>query len=304
VRICSKAFIGNGSVVTEGSTVASGTLVALNSLAPASCAPGSTFVGSPPFEIGRVLDEAAAGETYEPSCSIKMARVLFEGFGFCLLVGMLSCLFGGTAVVLSLIAENHGMVASALLVPFVFMGFGFLACLLVLACKWIVMGRFTVGKHTLYSFHVWRTELIERLEEGVAEPMLLLGAAGTALTAWWYTLMGATVGKRPFLNHCIITEPDLVKIGDYSSIDQGATIQAHLFQDRVRTMEKVNIGSHCDIGCNSVVLLGSEIGDEVSLGAMSLLMQHESVPSGEWHGSPAELANQNGKGKGLEVLTQ
>jgi non-ribosomal peptide synthetase-like protein len=304
VRICSKAFIGNGSVVTEGSTVASGTLVALNSLAPASCAPGSTFVGSPPFEIGRVLDEAASAETYEPPCSIKLARVLFEGFGFCLLVGMLSCLFGGTAVVLSLIAENHGMVASALLVPFVFMGFGFLACLLVLACKWIVMGRFTVGKHTLYSFHVWRTELIERLEEGVAEPMLLLGAAGTALTAWWYTLMGATVGKRPFLNHCIITEPDLVKIGDYSSIDQGATIQAHLFQDRVRTMEKVNIGSHCDIGCNSVVLLGSEIGDEVSLGAMSLLMQHESVPSGEWHGSPAELANQNGKGKGLEVLTQ
>lgn len=187
-----------------------------------------------------------------------------------------------------MIAQTHSSVSLALLVPFVFIAFGAIACVIVVMIKWSLVGRFTIGKHTLYSLHVWRTELIERLEEGIAEPMLMLGAAGTSLSAWWFAAMGATVGKRPFLNHCIITEPDMVTVGDFTTVDAGATLQAHLFQDRVRTIDRVHIGAHCNVGCNSVILLGSQVCDYASLSSMSLLMQQEFIPAGEWHGTPIQ----------------
>jgi len=91
------------------------------------------------------------------------------------------------------------------------------------------------------------------------------------------------------MDHCIITEPDLVSVGDYSSLESGTTLQAHLFQDRVRTMAKVNVGDRCNVGHNSVVLLGGNVGENVTLGSMSLLMQHENITTGEWHGSPVQL---------------
>ena len=150
------------------------------------------------------------------------------------------------------------------------------------------IGRFRAGAYPLWTAYVWRTELVERLEENLAEPALVNLCAGTVWSGVWYRLLGATVGRRPYLDHPIITEPDLVTLGDFVTMDSGATAQAHLFQDRVRTTGNIVIGDGCSVGSNSVVLLGCEMKERASISALSLLMRHETVPAGSrWHGSPA-----------------
>ena len=155
--------------------------------------------------------------------------------------------------------------------------------------KWLVIGSFKPGSYPLYSWYVWRTELTERIEENLAEPALLTLIGGTIWMSVFARMMGAKVGARCVLDRCVITEPDLVTIGDNCVCDAGATLQAHLFQDRIRTTDTVVLGDDCSVGSNSVVLLGAELEDKVSLAPLSLAMRSEVLPrQTKWHGIPAE----------------
>ena len=222
-----------------------------------------------------------------------LARHVVEALGYALLVAL------GSLVVVSMIAlleiawlawtDGELSLAGFLgMLPLIRLAGGVLACVLVLLAKWLVIGRFRAGAYPLYSTYVWRTELVERLEENLAEPALVHLCCGTVWIGVWFRALGATVGRRPYLDHCIITEPDLVTLGDFVTMDSGATAQAHLFQDRVRTTGPIVIGDGCSIGSNSVVLLGCEMEARASISALSLLMRHETVPVGSrWHGCPA-----------------
>ena len=137
--------------------------------------------------------------------------------------------------------------------------------------------------------------------------------------------MGAKLGRRPYLENAILTEPDLLTLGDYATIESGGTLQAHLFQDRVRTVQRITIGEplvpcvqcvacgghmcvpptpartvvmtthgvlsfagdSCSVGANSIVLLGSTLEDNAHVLPLSLILRNEGVPAGEWHGSPS-----------------
>ena len=78
-------------------------------------------------------------------------------------------------------------------------------------------------------------------------------------------------------------------LGDFVTMDSGATAQAHLFQDRVRTTGRIKIGDDCSVGSNSIVLLGGELKNKVCLYALSLVMRHEVLPANtKWCGVPAE----------------
>ena len=48
---------------------------------------------------------------------------------------------------------------------------------------------------------------------------------GTIFKPMIYRLMGAHLGKRPYLGHAIITEPDLVHMGDHVTVENGGTCQ-------------------------------------------------------------------------------
>ena len=113
--------------------------------------------------------------------------------------------------------------------------------LLVTAVKWLVVGRFKEGKYALYSVHVWKTELIERLEEGLVLGGLLMFTSGTYILPWYYRMQGAKIGKRCYIDDACVCEPDLINLGDYVTIEQHVTLQAHLFTDRMRT-----VGESCD----------------------------------------------------------
>ena len=68
----------------------------------------------------------------------------------------------------------------------------------------------------------------------------------------------------------------------------GGTLQAHLFQDRMRVVKPVSLGHSVSVGSNSVVLLGGKLHNNVNLHPLSLSMRDEELPPRtEWYGSPA-----------------
>jgi non-ribosomal peptide synthetase-like protein len=112
--------------------------------------------------------------------------------------------------------------------------------------------------------------------------------SGTLLKPWYFRAMGAKIGQRAYLGKCQLTEPDLLCLGDFATIEDGGTLQAHLFQDRMRLVKGMRLGDSCSVGANSVVLLGADMSNHSSLSSLSLLLRDETVPASTlWHGLPA-----------------
>ena len=77
-----------------------------------------------------------------------------------------------------------------LLLPGLYWGLAMLATGLVAALKWLIIGRYRPRVEPMWSFFVWRTELITALYENVAVPLLLRlvyghAAARAAVAAVW-----------------------------------------------------------------------------------------------------------------------
>jgi len=166
---------------------------------------------------------------------------------------------------------------------------GAVAALFVIGTKWLLMGRYRPAEKPLWSGFVWRTELITALHENLVDPLLNEIVMGTPFATWFYRGLGAIIGKRVYLGTSYFTEYDLVEIGDDSCVNEDATIQTHLFEDRVMKMSRIRIGDRCTVGASAVVLYDSVMRDGSSLGPLSLLMKGETLPAASsWEGSPAQ----------------
>jgi non-ribosomal peptide synthetase-like protein len=165
------------------------------------------------------------------------------------------------------------------------------AALVVVALKWALMGRYSAGERPLWSRFVWRTELVSAMHENLADPLLNEPLKGTPFVAWFFRALGASIGRRPYMGTTQLTEYDLVRIGDDVCVNEDATLQTHLFEDRVMKMSSIRIGDKCTIGSQSIVLYGARMESGSTLGHLSLLMKGEALPERtRWEGSPAALA--------------
>ena len=63
--------------------------------------------------------------------------------------------------------------------PLTFVAAALLAIGVVVALKWLIVGRYRPRVEPLWSHFVWRTELITGLYENVAAPGLLSALTGT-----------------------------------------------------------------------------------------------------------------------------
>ena len=176
VTIEDKAFVGNGALVREGATLGHESLIAVQSLAPFQVPPGSTFLGSPPLSV-EVREKAlgAAALTYQPSCCRRASRMAFELFALSVFYIYQGLFAAGSLSLMDLVYVRFGethLVLFMLALPCVSLLMGVLLLLLIIVTKWVVMcGRFKPGVYPLFSMYVWRTELVERLEEKLAEPV-------------------------------------------------------------------------------------------------------------------------------------
>jgi len=112
-------------------------------------------------------------------------------------------------------------------------------------------------------------------------------------------MMGCKVGRWVFLETTLFSEFDLVEIGDRAALNLGATIQTHLFEDRVMKSDRLRIGPECSIANMAVVLYGTEMQRGSSLGALSVLMKGEVLPPfSRWAGIPTRPVEASTAGHG------
>ena len=100
---------------------------------------------------------------------------------------------------------------------------------------------------------------------------------------------GARIGRRTWIGTTYLTEFDLVEVDDDAAVGREASLQTHLFEDRVMKMSTLRVGAGATVGTRAIVLYDAVVGDGVTLGALSLVLKGEHLAAGtSWHGIPAE----------------
>jgi non-ribosomal peptide synthetase-like protein len=288
----SRVFIGNDGVLPPGAIIPDGVLVGIKSKPPANelISEGDTWFGSPPIKlpVRQKFDGGGATWTYEAPKWKKYARAVFEAVHISLPT-MLFITFGTWAIEWfgpsmlegDYIAVFWMFVVSSTVIAAVM-------TLIVVAVKWLTMGRYEPVMKPMWSWWAMRTEAVAVLYWGLAGKVMLEHLRGTPFLPWFMRLFGAKIGKGCVFDMTDITEFDCVEVGDFCNLNSLCALQTHLYEDRVMKVGRVKLGSGVTVGAGSTVLYDSHVGDYARLGPLTIVMKGESIPPHtEWSGSPA-----------------
>jgi non-ribosomal peptide synthetase-like protein len=293
-KIGKRTFVGNSALVPSGVDLGDNGLVGVMSTPPAGVRRlpnGTRWLGSPGFELPAIEQASccfSAGRTFEPSFLLKTARGLVEALRI-LLPGAIAMgnvvLFCGAVVMLY---RSRPLQDVFLLAPVAAFLLSLISLVSVAVLKQVFIGKFIPTLKPLWSGYVWFNEVVNALYETVAatalEPLL-----GTPFASSFFRLMGCKIGRWVFLESTLMSEFDLVRIGDRAALNLGCTIQPHLFEDRIMKADTITIGSGCSVGNMAVVLYSTEMRQGSSLGPLSVLMKGEGLPEvSRWYGIPTQ----------------
>lgn len=286
VRIGRRAFLGNSGMAAPNHRVPRDGLVAVLSAAPLKAKAGTSWLGSPAVRLRRLASDADETRTYRPSTRLRVARALWE-LGRIVPV-FVSCAVGLLVLfALAALTAWVGPFVALLLSGIVMLAAGAVAAAVTVAAKWIIVGPIRAGEQPLWSSFVWRTEVSDTFTEMVAAPWFARAASGTPALAIWLRALGARIGAGVWCDSYWLPEPDLVELGDGSTVNRGCVVQTHLFHDRIMSMDAVRLEPGATLGPHSVILPAATIGSHATVGPASLVMRGETVPVGSrWSGNP------------------
>ncbi|WSL80535.1 amino acid adenylation domain-containing protein [Kitasatospora sp. NBC_01266] len=280
-----RAFLGNSGMTAPGRAVPDRGLVGVLSATPKKAKKGSSYLGLPPVKLPRTAEGGDQSLTYDPPTRLLWARGLVE---LARLLPVFCSVALGVLTVAAFCALGSPWLMAVLSGVLLLLA-GALACLVSLAAKWLLVGRFRAVEHPLWSSFVWRNELADTFTEVLAVPWLIGAVPGTPVMTLWLRGLGARIGRGVWCESYWLPEADLVTLGDGVSINRGCVLQTHLFHDRIMRMDTVELRAGATLGPGGIVLPGSTIGARSTLGPASLVMRAESVPADtRWLGNPIE----------------
>ena len=292
--ISRRSFVGNGAYIPDGTILPENVLIGVHSCAPSNAQihAGDTWLGSPPIHLPAREETKGFPEnlTFKPSIARRIGRGLVETFR--IIAPHAIVIAVGYTVVLNLMplaGDDRWMeVFVYLLVAGLFYGIGSFGFVLVL--KWLLIYRYKKASMPMWTPFVWLSEGITNLYEGIAIPNFMRYLRGTPWLPVAFNLLGCRIGKGVYMDTTDITEFDCVSIGDHTEINALACPQTHLFEDRVMKVDHVVIGERVYMGARSSVLYGAEVGNDATLGALTLVMKGEFIPAkSHWRGCPAAM---------------
>ncbi|OJT02767.1 hypothetical protein TRAPUB_6623 [Trametes pubescens] len=168
----------------------------------------------------------------------------------------------------------------------------FIIMLWVIGTKWLIIGRRREGRYDWdQSSYCQRWQLhltvARPVHRGFDNGGILGGISGSAYYAWYLRALGAKVG-----NDCalfaggkvgLMTEPDLVEMGDNVSIDD-CSVVAHINSRGNFSLNKLRIGTGAAMRAGSRLLSGAAMDES------SMLCEHTLLTSGETAMSGAAYA--------------
>lgn len=295
-RIGSRSFIGNGTYVPDGTTVPDDVLIGVQSSTPKSgrLRSGQTWMGSPPLLLPAREQVTGFPEslTFRPSPPRRVGRGVVETLRIVLPLALVIATGYLIIVLVMPLAEDSGWgTGVALALAAAGCLYGLASFFLVVALKWLLIGRYRPHAAAMWTPFVWISEAVTNLYESLAVPNLLDSLRGTPMLPWALRLLGARIGRRVYLDTTDLTEFDCVQIGDEAELNSWCGPQTHLFEDRVMKIGRVEVGARVTVGVRGTILYDTCVGDDVRLGPLTLVAKGERLPPGtRWEGSPAAPA--------------
>ena len=295
-RIGNRSFIGNGAYVPDGAVVPEDVLIGVQTRAPENdqLKPGQTWLGSPPLLLPAREQTAGFPEslTFRPSGWRRLGRGLVESLRIVLpLAFVIAAGYLIVALVVPLADDEAWVVEITGALALAGCLFGAASFLLVVALKWLLVGRYRPRAAPMWTPFVWISEAVTNLYESLAAPNFLDMLRGTPMLPWAMRWLGARIGRGVYMNTTDVTEFDCVRIGDGAELNAWCGPQTHLFEDRVMKIGLVDIGARVTVGARSTILYDTHVGDDARLGPLTLVAKGERLPAGtRWEGSPAKPA--------------
>ena len=161
---------------------------------------------------------------------------------------------------------------------------------LPIAAKWALIGRWRPRHIPVWSLAYFRFWVVKTLV--VANPVARL-CVGTPLYGLYLRALGAKVGRGAaiFTLHVPVCT-DLLSIGAGSVIRKDSYLNGYRARAGLIETGPVTVGAAAFVGEQTVLDIGTVLGDGAQLGHASALHTGQVVPAGQcWHGSPAQPAD-------------
>ena len=96
---------------------------------------------------------------------------------------------------------------------------------------------------------------------GTGNSWLPLPFKGTPFKNVISRMLGVKVGKKVFDDGCRFAEKTMIEVGDYTNLNDIATIQGHSLEEGVFKSDSIKIGNGCSLDCGAYVHYGVRMGD-------------------------------------------
>ena len=151
----------------------------------------------------------------------------------------------------------------------------------VIAVKWLVIGRYKPGRYPMWGLYFWRWWFVSAVQSVV--PLGYM--TGTPLLNIFLRLMGAKVGTNVHLGTDGFQVFDLLTIGDDTCVGTDANLSGCTVEGGMLVIGPVTVGKRCFVGTRAVVREHAVLEDDAKLEDLSLLPVGARLPSGErWSG--------------------
>ena len=283
-------FLGNHVVIPAGSNVPDNILLGVCTIAHDRMEAGSAWFGHPPFPLSRPpqppLDPSL---THRPSALRFVNRWFWELGRFAIPVAPALVVLALAQVFVRVADGVPGWIVALLILPVLVAAGAAAMCGIVLALKWLLLGRVQPGEHALWSCWCSRWDFHYTLWDRLATPVLSK-LEGTLLLSWYLRATGMRIGKRVVLGpgFAQVVDPDMIQIDDDATVH--ALFQAHTFEDRLLKIDRVRIRARATVGSGAVVFYGVDIGEGASVAPQSVIMKRERLAAGgHYEGCPSRI---------------
>ncbi len=186
-----------------------------------------------------------------------------------------------------LVRVETPMWQEALILSGVFVSLNLGAKVLVVALKWLVIGRTKPGIYPLWGSYYFRIWLMQRIVHLTAHKFL----QGSPLMGIYLRALGAHVGRDAVIHEFEDGAIDLISVGDRASIGTKVRLgNVEVIGNKVY-VGRITIGADAHIGNGAVIGHDVRIGDGAMIGDLTALASGADIPSREvWSGSPAAAA--------------
>ncbi|HWI41284.1 MAG TPA: amino acid adenylation protein, partial [Verrucomicrobiae bacterium] len=214
-------FLGNHSVISCGAQLPEDILIGISTVADDSLVrPGTSWFGHPPFELPRrEVVEYDRRFTHDPPPLRYWSRVAWELLRSAIPVPPALALLVWYEVVAAAAAALPAPLFLLAALPAANLALGGGLCLLVLALKWLLLGRVRPGIHPLWScwcsrwdflFVVWRIYARRQLS----------ALEGTPFLSWYLRGTGMRIGRGTVLagRYAQVVDPDMLEFGEGATV--------------------------------------------------------------------------------------